>query len=93
MQSQTNTGTQWDTWVSSNDYFGDSRTGKKQVLVKDLDANQAYLIAFYWAWTTVMTVGFGDVTPVTTAEGGFASSPSNRYVLNRRPTCVKASCT
>ena len=87
------TGPQWDTWVSSNDYFGDSRTGKKQVLVKDLDANQAYLIAFYWAWTTVMTVGFGDVTPVTTAEGGFASSPSNRYVLNRRPTCVKASCT
>lgn len=62
-------GLQWDTWVSSNDYFSDSRTGKKHVLVKDLDANQAYLIAFYWAWTTVMTVGFGDVTPVTTAEG------------------------
>ena len=60
-----------DTWISSNSAFVDQRTGKRDVPINELGTDQAYLISFYWACTTVMTVGFGDVTPRTTYEGPF----------------------
>ena len=59
----------WYTWVSYNDNFAHQVTFEKNIPVKDLPADQAYLVAFYWACTTVMTVGLGDVTPETTPEG------------------------
>lgn len=57
-----------DTWVMKNANFVDQLTGQS-VPVIDLDKGQAYLISWYWACTTIMTVGFGDVTPMTTYEG------------------------
>ena len=70
----------WHTWVSGNDNFADQLTYKKNVPVKDLPADQAYLVAFYWACTTVMTVGLGDVTPETTLEGDFPPIPPNCHI-------------
>jgi len=63
----------WHTWVSGNLNFADQATFRKNVPVNELPADQAYLIAFYWACTTVMTVGLGDVTPETTPEGDFVA--------------------
>lgn len=36
--------------------------------VLDLDADQKYLMALYWAITTLCTIGYGDIVPYTTLE-------------------------
>jgi len=85
-----------DTWVTGNTMFVNQVTGERNVAVIDLDKSQAYLISFYWAMTTIMTVGFGDVTPVTTHEGEpptltprrWARFPGNIFAFGASPSVL-----
>ena len=60
---------------------------------------QVYGAALYWATATVTTVGFGDITAVTTAER--VAGPGGRqrrslpFYLNRQPSrpCLRSRDT
>jgi len=34
----------------------------------DTDVTETYIAAFYWSITTMVSVGYGDIVPVTSAE-------------------------
>ena len=48
-----------DSWVVRGGYVDD-------------DPSQIYMTSLYWTFTTISTVGFGDITPHTPLERFFA---------------------
>lgn len=56
--------------VQESGYSG-RRTWIEEAELTDGDWLERYLASFYWACITTLTIGYGDITPVTTLERVF----------------------
>jgi hypothetical protein len=40
----------------------------RRAVLEDAEASMQYITSVYWAFTTMVTVGYGDITPANTDE-------------------------